>query len=266
MDSVVVMKNKESLHTRTGKKVLMCSAGMDSYIINYLEKPDVLVFVDNNSNYSKIERAYLEDMKLDNLVIVDNFIDHSTIELDNMIIPGRNLNFAMIGAHYGEHIILGATAGDRSTDKDHTFSRLTSELLSHIYAESHWCTKGKIHIDLAYKNWTKQDLVTKFVEEKIKEGLDAESAVRSLVEESFSCYHPNEFGQCNRCKPDTRKYLSILGATGIDISKYYERGNKPSEFFTDDVIEEWISSLENDLSRGRESVETVEVLKKLKKQ
>ena len=260
------MINKKDLHTRTGKKVLMCSAGMDSYIINYLEKPDVLVFVDNNSNYSKIERFYLESMKLDNLVIVENFIDHSSIELENMIIPGRNLNFAMIGAHYGEHIILGATAGDRSTDKDYKFAELTSELLSHIYSKSHWCSKGDIKIDLAYKDWTKQGLVAEFVKRKGEEGLDAESAVGLLIEESFSCYHPNEFGQCNRCKPDTRKYLSILGATGIDISKYYQKGNKPSEYFTKEVIEEWISDLKLDPSRGRESQETIIVLEKLLKQ
>lgn len=244
----------------------MCSAGMDSYIINYLEKPDVLLFVDNNSNYSKIEREYLESMNLDNLVIVENYIDHSTIELGNMIIPGRNLNFAMIGVHYGEHIILGATAGDRSTDKDLKFARLTSELLSHIYSISHWCTKGDINIDLAYKNWTKQDLVAEFVKRKGEEGVDAESAIKLLVDESFSCYHPVDGNQCNKCKPDTRKYLSILGATGIDISKYYSKGNKPSEYFTSDVIDEWISDLERDLSRGRESEETVKVLKKLKKQ
>lgn len=254
--------NKTDLHTRTGKKVLMCSSGMDSFIINYLEKPDVLVFVDNNSNYSKIERSYVESLNLPNLVIVDNYIDHSSIELDNMIIPGRNLNFAMIGAHYGEHIILGATAGDRSTDKDYRFAELTSELLSHIYAKSHWCSKGDIKIDLAYKDFTKQDLVKAYIEARSKEGFSVESSINTLVTDSFSCYHPVDGEQCNKCKPDLRKFLAIFGVTGKDISYFYSKGNKPSEYFTPEKITEWIQDLKKDPSRGRESLETIETLER----
>lgn len=258
------MIKKEDTHTRTGKKVLLFSSGMDSYIINELEKPDVLVFVDNKSNYSELEMEYLRRTEHTNLVFVEDFINHSSIELDNMIIPGRNLYLVMIASYFGEEIILGATAGDRSTDKDEKFADLSSQLLSHMYSESHWCSKGDIHVNLKYKSWTKQDLVKKLVSVNEKNKISKYETVRALVYKSFSCYHPTEYGgQCNRCKPDVRKYLAILGATGIDVSALYNEGNKPSEFFTEEVRAEWIEELSKDNSRGRESAETLKILRAL---
>jgi 7-cyano-7-deazaguanine synthase len=256
------MLNKEQLNKRTGKKVLLFSSGMDSFIINELEKPDVLLFIDNKSNYSELEKSYLKKTGHPNLVIVEDFINHSSIELDNMIIPARNLYFATIAANYGEEIILGATAGDRSTDKDHVFAELTSALLSHIYSLSHWSEKGDVRVNLKYKSWTKNDLIQAYVNKNMKDGIMVHASVNRLLTESFSCYHPTEEGgQCNKCKPDLRKYLAIYGATGIDTDYFYPIGSKPSEFFTKEVIQQWIKDLSKDTSRGRESLETIAVLK-----
>lgn len=258
------MIDKNIINKRTGKKVLLFSSGMDSYIINQLEKPDVLLFIDNKSNYSELEMQYLREVGYDKLVFVEDFIDMSVIELDNMIIPGRNLYFVMIAAMFGEEIILGATAGDRSTDKDLKFGELSSQILSHIYAESHWCSKGDINVNLKYKSWTKQQLVAEYVRKNELLGIGVEESVDNLLIESFSCYHPTEDGrQCNRCKPDVRKFLAILGATGINIDYAYLPGNRPGEFFTEEIKTQWISDLENDNSRGEESKETVKVLKSL---
>lgn len=255
------MINKKDTHTRTGKKVLLFSSGMDSYIINELEKPDVLLFIDNKSNYSKLEMNYLKRTKHTNLVFVEDFINHSSIELDNMIIPGRNLYFVMIAAYFGEEIILGATAGDRSTDKDEKFARLASDLLSHMYQEQHWCTKGDIHVNLKYKSWTKEDLVVDYCVKNQKYGLSNKQSIDKLLEESFSCYHPTEDGeQCNSCKPDVRKWLAIYGATGIDTDYFYT--NKVKDFFTPEVIKEWIQKEETG-SRGRESEQIIRTLKHL---
>lgn len=256
--------NKRDTHIRTGKKVLLFSSGMDSYIINQLEKPDVLVFVDNKSNYSALEMKYLKSLNYENLVFVEDFINHSSIELNNMIIPGRNLYLVMIASYFGEEIILGATAGDRSTDKDLKFADLSSQLLSHIYTESHWCSKGDIKVNLKYKDWTKQDLVQEFCVLGQSKGLTNQQSIDRLLQDSFSCYHPTELGeQCNRCKADVRKWLAILGATGIDTDYYYTLSPKPSEFFTPEVKAQWIEDLSKDNSRGNESKQTVKTLKNL---
>lgn len=262
------MINKENINKRTGKKVLLFSSGMDSYIINKLEKPDVLVFVDNKSNYSALEMKYLKSQNYENLVFVEDFINMSSIELDNMIIPARNLFLVTIASYFGEEIILGATAGDRSTDKDFEFAHLSSNLLSHIYKESHWSSKGDIFVNLKYKFWTKTDLVRAFVETNatgtIVSDADKRRSIEELLTNSFSCYHPTkDEKQCNRCKPDLRKFLAILGATGINIDSYYPPGRKPSEFFTKEIKEQWIRDLKRDNSRGRESEETIKVLEAL---
>ena len=104
MDLEVQMFSSKDMTERTGKKVLLFSSGMDSYIINKLEKPDVLLFIDNKSNYSELEMKYLKSVGYDNLIFVEDFINHSKIELSNMIIPSRNLYFAMIAANFGEEI------------------------------------------------------------------------------------------------------------------------------------------------------------------
>lgn len=259
------MLNKENLNKRTGKKVLLFSSGMDSYIINQLEKPDVLLFIDNKSNYSELEMKYLKSLNYPNLVFIEDFINHSSIELENMIIPARNLYFVTIAANFGEEIILGATAGDRSYDKDYRFAELSSALLSHIYALSHWSEKGEVRVNLKYKSWTKKDLIQAFINLNLDRGILMPHSVSLLLSESFSCYHPTkDGGQCNKCKPDLRKYLAILAATGIDTDYYYPVGSKPSEFFTEEVVDKWIQDLEKDSSRGNESRETIEVLKVLK--
>ena len=46
-----------------GKKVLLFSAGMDSYMINQLEKPDVLLFINNKSVYANIEEKFLRNLQ-----------------------------------------------------------------------------------------------------------------------------------------------------------------------------------------------------------
>lgn len=179
-----------------------------------------------------------------------------------MIIPARNLFLATIATYFGDEVILGATAGDRSSDKDHKFASLTSELLSHIYSKSHWCEGRDIQVKLKYKEWTKRDLVIAFINKRLLEGGSVRSSVRDLILESFSCYYPVEGVQCNACKPDLRKYLAILGATKMDFSKMYP-GTNPMNFFTPAVREQWIRELSADTSRGRESLETIEALRML---
>ena len=248
------MIDKNTLTKPINKKVLLCSAGMDSYIIDKLEKPDVCLFIDSKSNYSGIEKQWMIKNKehYNNLIILDDVLDLSMVELDNFIVPLRNLFLAAFGTYFGDEIILGATYGDRSTDKDYTFQGMMNGILNYIYGKGHWCEGRHIDFNLKYKEWTKEDLITAFVEQ----GGDVEE----LVFNSFSCYTPDRNDEaCGKCKPCTRKFLSILGATGVDISEYYD--NKPRDYFTEEVIQQWIAELKVNINRrGRESDETENVL------
>ena len=250
------MIDKSTLTKPMNKKVLLCSAGMDSYIIDKLEKPDVCLFIDSKSNYSGIEKEWMIRNKehYNNLIILDDVLDLSMVELDNFIVPVRNLFLAAFGTYFGDEIILGATYGDRSTDKDYTFQGMMNGVLNYIYGKTHWCEGRHIDFNLKYKEWTKEDLIKEF----IKQGNDVEE----LVFNSFSCYTPDNSEPCGRCKPCTRKFLSILGATGINISEYYD--NRPDEYFTEKVIQQWLADLQDPINRrGRETEETERVLNKM---
>lgn len=261
-----------------GKKVLLYSGGMDCYIINQLEKPDVLLYINNHSNYSDIEMQKLLDLRdnkkapwLRNLVIVDGFINMKDIERDDFIIPARNAYFILKAAEYGDEIIMGATSGDRSTDKDLLFAKQMEDLLNHIYTPSHWCKDGRtIRVDFKYKSFTKQDLITALMTERVRQhprvDFDEikEMVIAELFGNSWSCYNPDhDHESCGICKPCLRKWLAILGATNIDTSKQFV--NSPREYFTPERIDEWItreSDCEN--NRGRESAEIIYTLKALR--
>jgi 7-cyano-7-deazaguanine synthase len=255
--------NIEDSSSSIKKKVLLFSSGMDSFIINELEEPDILLFIDNKSKYSEVERNFLQKRKIDKLVFFNDIVNHSGIEMSNQIIPARNMYFIVIASYFGDNIILGATAGDRSTDKDKVFATSIESLLNHIYSPSHWCEGRNISVNFKYKDYTKEDLVRLYIEKRSFVGVDVQQAVEELVMDSFSCYHPINNIQCNRCKPDLRKFLAILGATGIDISSYYEEYNRPIDYFTKERIESWINELSMSNDRGMESVQTINTLKKL---
>ena len=261
-----------------GKKVLLYSGGMDCYIINQLERPDVLLYINNHSNYSDIEVQKLLDLRdnkkapwLRNLVIVDNFINMSDMERDDYIIPARNAYFILKAAEYGDEIIMGATSGDRSTDKDLLFAKQITDLLNHIYAFSHWCKDGRtISVNFKYKSFTKQDLITALMTERVRQHPRVDLAeikemiITELFGNSWSCYNPDhDHESCGICKPCLRKWLAILGVTNIDTSKQFV--NSPREYFTPERIEEWITrELDRENNRGRESAEIIYTLKALR--
>lgn len=258
------MIDKKIISSPINKTVLLASSGMDTYIINRIINPDILLFINNKSKYSDVERTWLLRNKFPNLVILDDFINMSEIELDNFIVPLRNLYFISIATYFGDNIVLGATYGDRSTDKDFIFQDKINDLLRYIYSESHWCEARNITLNLQFKDWTKQDLIKEFVRINKNNNISKEVSVAELALNSFSCYSPVGEEQCNRCKPDIRKFLSILGATGIDTSKYYS--TSPREYFTEEVIEQWIADLKNPINwRGRESEEVLDTLKRMRR-
>lgn len=260
-----------------GKKVLLFSGGMDCYTINQLEQPDVLLFIDNHSQYSSIEKEFIKHMQsrgyYKNLVFVDDFINMSTIERTDYIIPARNAYFILKAAEFGDEIILGATSGDRSTDKDKKFAQQMTDLLNHIYEKSHWVgEEGRnILVNFKYKDYTKQNLIRALIEKRMKDMDISEEAAKEyvaheLVDNSMSCYDFQEVNgrkvPCGTCKPCTRKWLAILGATGVDTG--YAFATNPRDYFTPEVIEQWIKRESGNNNRGPESKEIIEILEKLR--
>lgn len=192
-------------------KVLLYSGGMDSWLINKIWKPDVLLYVDLNGRYNSEEMKYLpENCKLVKL-------DLSAYERDDKIIPLRNLYLVMLATNYladeGGEICLGATAGDRVLDKSYTFAEKTSDLLSYLYSQQWWNPTAKdIKVCLDFKDKTKVDLVNMYK--------DMGGTVQEVWNDSFSCYEPNEDGTvCYSCKPCFRKAVACWSCGFEDFTE-----------------------------------------------
>lgn len=177
------------------KKVLLYSGGMDSWLIDKLWNPDIKLYVDLNSSYSKEEI-----IRLPKDVIVEK-LDLRKWERDDKIIPLRNLFLIGIATNYGNEICLGATKGDRVLDKSFLFAEKCEDILSYLYQKQHWTEERNIKINLSFKQFTKTQLLHKYIEK----GGDIDEAFNA----SFSCYNPQENKECWNCKPCFRKFISF---------------------------------------------------------
>lgn len=189
-----------------GKKVLLYSGGMDSWLISQIWKPDVLLYVNINGRYNKQEMSHLpEDVVIENL-------DLSKWERPDKIIPLRNLYLIMLASNYGDKICLGATAGDRVLDKSFTFAEKTTDLLRYLYSPQWWNpTQRDIEVCLDFKDKTKTEILQMY--------LDQGGSIEKAWKESFSCYEPDDEGHvCMSCKPCFRKFISFAELGFIDES------------------------------------------------
>jgi hypothetical protein len=238
------------------KTVQLVSAGMDSYIINRLENPDVSLFIDNGSRYIETEKRFVERAGYKNLVILENTLNMAEMERQSAHIPMRNLYFILLAANYGDRIILGSTLGDRAIDTQTEFMAMATEILNYGLLED----KRTILVEAPYKMFTKSEYFKKFTD-VIHKG-DFTKSIRDIFENSISCYSPDENDMsCGLCKPCLRKYLSVLYTTGVDTSEYFI--NSPYEWFS--KRENAVHFIEVELARfrDRESQENINLVIKM---
>lgn len=177
------------------KKVLLYSGGTDSWLINELWKPDVLLYIDVHGAYSKQEK-----LRLPKDTIIVHFPYLGLIEREDLIIPLRNLYFLMIASNYGDTICLGATKGDRGgKDKRPTFFRMAEKIINYCLNGNSYGSTGKIKIVSSFYNLTKPELLDRY--------LKAGGNIVDFVENTFSCYSPEHDKECLHCKPCYRKFL-----------------------------------------------------------
>jgi 7-cyano-7-deazaguanine synthase in queuosine biosynthesis len=176
-----------------GKKVLLYSGGLDSWLIDKLWKPDVKLYVDVGSLGSKAEVP-----KLDEDVVIEK-LDISRFELPerNYLLPLRNLYFCMLAMNYGDEICLGATASSTNLDKNETFCKLASDLLTYLSPQVYG-ERREVKIVVPYKQYSKTQLLKMYK----KRGGDLDLAFNA----TSSCYNPNPDGTpCNECSSCIKK-------------------------------------------------------------
>lgn len=178
--------------------VLLYSGGLDSFIAAHAEPRAKLLYIDTRARYSAKELRYItSNMPRD--ITIDTRLDLSGQERDDGIVPARNLLLVTLASHYGTDIILAATAGDRSTDKDDAFANMSSDLLSHIYSGVHFQGARGVVVRMPFKQATKAEMVRWY--------LDSGFPTRALSD-CISCYHPEEL-HCGQCKACLRKWVAL---------------------------------------------------------
>lgn len=188
----------------TGKSVLLYSGGLDSFIAAALIRPDVLLHVDTGTAYGDVENDVLHVPEgMEGRLKTISFRNLAQWERpEDLILPGRNAHLVLAGAHYGDTIMLGATAGDRTKDKDEAFAQSMTTVLQHMYSDQWWLPGGRdVRVVLPIKSKTKRQLVRDYK--------DAGYSLDDLVNSTFSCYYPQDGKPCAECKPCVRKWVSL---------------------------------------------------------
>jgi len=237
----MITKGKEQVR---GKSVLLYSGGMDSLMIDYLLKPDVLLNISMNSVYDKRERESFPDKEI---VYLDNVIDLGRYERDDAIIPNRNAHLVLLASHYGETIWLGSVSGDRSFDKDQEFYMHMEILLNHMWQSQHWTEERRFEIYSPFKDRTKTDLVEEYL---IKGGTE-----ESLLK-SYSCYKGEE-KHCGHCKACFRKWVSLENNGIITGVEYWQKVPWEAPW-----LEEVMYQIYNGGYRGDEDTDIIDALEK----
>lgn len=181
-------------------KVLLYSGGMDSWIIDKLEKPEHKIFVNFHTKSCEEEIKRLPK----DVIAMDMDLSKFEIQDDHKLLPLRNLILCILGSYFGDEVIIGSVAGSIHKDNDEKFQKQTQRLLNRLYSE----VGKKIKIRLPYKNTTKTELVALYV----KNGGDIEKAYN----ESFSCYTPKNGKECGEC-PSCKQKIEAFRNNGAKI-------------------------------------------------
>ena len=240
----MITKGKEQIR---GKSVLLYSGGMDSLMIDYLLKPDVLLNISMNSNYDTRERESFPDKEI---IFLDDVIDLSRYERDDAIVPNRNAHLVLLASHYGETIWLGSVSGDRSFDKDQEFYMHMETLLNHMWQTQHWTEERRFEIYSPFKDRTKTDLV----DEYLMKGGTEESLLKS-----YSCYEGEE-KHCGHCKACFRKWVALENNGIITGVEYWQKVPWEASW-----LDEVLLQIFNGGYRGLEDKDIVDALEKTPK-
>ena len=250
----MITKGKEQVR---GKSVLLYSGGMDSLMIDYLMKPDILLNVNMRSSYDARERESFAHDKLNvdmsRMIYLHDELNLEDYERDDAIVPNRNAHLVLLASHYGETIWLGSVSGDRSFDKDQAFYLHMETLLNHMWQEQHWTEERRFTISSPFKDITK----TRLVQEYLYSGGKSESLLKS-----YSCYEGEE-KHCGHCKACFRKWVALEnnGITGLSVGDgtvgygYWKEAPWEAPWL-DDIRE----SIYNNTYRGEEDRDIVRAL------
>ncbi len=210
----------------TNTTVNLLSGGMDSYLASRLYKVDVNVHINFNEKYSAKQLRVVENLRVNNLQVVDGLDLSRFIASDGSYLPNRNALFVTLAAMFGDDIVLSATLGDVHPDKDAEFAAMMSALLSKI-------NNGNYQVRRPFGALTKQELIRLY--------LNHGHRIEDLYV-TTSCYHPTEHA-CMECRPCLRR-MAAFASHGYRVDEFIPLIPKIIDMLMDDS---WTNSDRADL-------------------
>jgi 7-cyano-7-deazaguanine synthase in queuosine biosynthesis len=193
-------------------RVLLFSGGLDSFCLWHLLHRPPCMYALLGHKYEARERQSIGVLQAEfgfkNLEVT--FVDRLTLgdlEMDDAHIPLRNVYLTMLASHLSDTVILGSLRGEQSYDKDKTFERLTTKLVSR-------CEQSKFRVIRPAAKWTKAQLVREYLKRGGKE---------KWLGYTVSCYEPEGF--CGKCQSCFRRWVA-MSLNGIEekyATKPYEK-------------------------------------------
>lgn len=238
-------------------KVLCYSGGTDSWLINKIWGPQILLYVDMKTRYSQQELEKIDRIGRPNNLVIHELPLGQFEDKETAWIPMRNLYLLMTAAHYGNDICLGATKEDEggSSDTCSDFLIGAEQMLSTLWAPQNLYEGKKIKVT-RFNVYTKNDLLKMY----LNQGGD----IDVFKNETFSCYTPTEDGrECLQCKACFRKFVVAYG-NGAHYTK--EELNKVYRFAEENVVHRSHHAKGRYFLEKEDAKEVLEVLKKLYKE
>lgn len=189
-------------------EVLLYSTGLDSELYRLLEKPEKLLFFKSGARYETRETEQLQKFQKmgllkDHEVIVDDTLNFKTLELDNSIVPMRNIFYILRALSYAQDVLLGVTYYDLHYDKQpDVLGSLLSFVQSYYYHRDKPESWDNVfpHIYTPYSNMTKGELIA----EAIERGCDV-----SHIPTLRTCYDAHSEKGCGKCKSCVGKAIAL---------------------------------------------------------
>lgn len=229
------------------REVILFSGGMDSVALAFRYPEALLLHVRINTVACEREDGVISRIG-DALQRWVSFhcVPLSQFELPNQIIPFRNAILALIAFQYAPVVLLGATAGDTTPDKDESWAYGMTQLVRHMSQDSNknpvkWMGTGGVQPEVLVplRDMTKTEILA----ECLRKGIS-----KDVLRLSRSCYGGNA-RECGRCRSCFRKWVAYVNN---DVQHLLDMETNPGQHASQHVLKD----------RGRESEDTTMALQK----
>jgi len=227
------------------KKILLYSAGLDSWLIDKVWKPTHKLFFrigtrSNEREYQLIKHQ-IEAGLVDNVEIIDYTLSQFEQPYSNYYLPLRNLHLVLMAAHWADdetEICLGSVKGSVHKDNDSKFAKQATKLINYLFSEQ---GKQKVKVVVPFENTSKAELLRMYLEE----GGD----INKVWNETFSCYQPRDGHECYGCTSCLSKiaafYFNGFGSFPTTVVSAF--GERDFISFIKQAIEENSNKVEKDV-------------------